>query len=183
MPVKCIWLRTEDLAERAAYANSHRANLFLSIHVNAGGGTGFESYTYLTTGVETKETQTVIHNAVMGYMQKFNMPDRGQKATNFQVLRETAMPAVLLECLFIDRQEDAKLLKSPVFLDGLANEVAYGVVQALGLQKVSVDDPKPDPCANCQRISDLIIENTKLHDENMRTKQLIKEVKILLNNI
>ncbi|MCL6561223.1 MAG: N-acetylmuramoyl-L-alanine amidase, partial [Firmicutes bacterium] len=35
-----------SLSERAAFANQAGADLFVSIHVNAGGGTGFESYVH-----------------------------------------------------------------------------------------------------------------------------------------
>jgi len=36
--------------------------------------------------------------------------DRGIKADNFYVLRETKMPAILCECGFMDNMEEAKLM-------------------------------------------------------------------------
>ncbi|WP_029761895.1 N-acetylmuramoyl-L-alanine amidase family protein, partial [Geobacillus thermodenitrificans] len=48
--VQVIYTRTDDrylsLEERAEIANKAGADFFLSVHINAGGGTGFESYVY-----------------------------------------------------------------------------------------------------------------------------------------
>nr|WP_315990580.1 N-acetylmuramoyl-L-alanine amidase [Desulforamulus aquiferis] len=35
-----------SLNSRAVFANNLRADLYVSIHINAGGGAGFESYIY-----------------------------------------------------------------------------------------------------------------------------------------
>jgi N-acetylmuramoyl-L-alanine amidase len=43
------------------------------------------------------------------------------------------MPAVLLECLFIDTSTDAEKLADESFLQGLANEMAYGLARVLNL--------------------------------------------------
>ena len=113
-----------------------KADYFCSIHINAGGGTGFESYVHPTVlGKPTDQLRAILHNQIMAYLKKKNIKDRGKKAANFAVLRSTAMPAVLLECLFIDTKADAEKLANESFLQGLANEIAYGLVRALGLVK------------------------------------------------
>ncbi len=139
-----------SLADRADRANKLNADLFVSLHVNAGGGTGFESYIYNRTSPLTAELQNIIHKEVVAYFSSVGVPDRGPKRAAFAVLRQTAMPAVLLENLFIDNKGDAQKLKEPVFLDGLAKAVSSGIVKAMGIQPPSVpatlppvSEPKP----------------------------------------
>ena len=125
-----------SLYERANIANRLKADYFCSIHINAGGGTGFESYVHSTAvGKHTDELRAILHDQIMAYLKKKKIKDRGKKAANFAVLRSTVMPAVLLECLFIDNKADAEKLANESFLQGLANEIAYGLVRALNLVK------------------------------------------------
>ena len=112
-----------ELSERVKYANCCYAELFLSIHVNAGGGTGFESYVYPEVGTRTRKLRDKIHDTIMEYLSLVNVADRGKKEKNFHVLRETKMSAILLECLFIDHAQDAEKLASELFRDQLANEI------------------------------------------------------------
>ncbi len=121
-----------ELSDRAKFANSLRADYFLSIHINAGGGTGFESYTY-GSDAATAAYRNVIHQKVAAVFIAAGLPDRGQKQANLAVLRETNMPAVLLELGFIDSARDAKLLKDASFLDKIAKAIADGICSAFGL--------------------------------------------------
>jgi N-acetylmuramoyl-L-alanine amidase len=123
-----------ELSERADFANNLGASYFVSLHHNAGGGTGFESFIYPgTSSAETGRRQDVLHGEVMKFLTGFGLRDRGQKEANFAVLRETAMPAILLENLFIDSVNDTNLLKDPTFLTGISNAIASGIVKALNL--------------------------------------------------
>src|SRR5699024_9385880 len=94
--VKVIMTRTTDrfltLTQRTNIANRNNADLFVSIHVNAGGGVGFESFIY-NGGVSnnTRKLQNDIHNAIMNQV---GGRDRGKKRANFAVVRQTKMPAV-----------------------------------------------------------------------------------------
>src|SRR5699024_1008638 len=66
---------------------------------------------------------------------QMKVTDRGKKKANFAVLRETNMPAILPENLFIDRKEDAAKLKDSKFLDKVAKGHAIGIAKTLGLKK------------------------------------------------
>src|SRR5699024_1839436 len=66
---------------------------------------------------------------------QMKLTDRGKKKANFAVLRETNMPAILPENLFIDRKEDAAKLKDSKFLDKVAKGHAIGIAKTLGLKK------------------------------------------------
>ena len=128
------------LSERAQMANACGANYFVSIHVNAGGGTGFESYVHSSRPSLTVAYQNVMHEAIMGALRPKGIVDRGKKAANFAVLRETKMPAILTENLFIDNSNDASLLKDPEFLGLVARAHVNGLERALGLKKKNWED-------------------------------------------
>lgn len=115
-------------------ANKMKADFYLSLHVNAGGGKGFESYVHpMSANKEADRVRGFIHYQVMQYLSGKGIADRGKKYANFAVLRLTNMPAVLLESLFIDNSTDAGYLKDPLFLWGLAVAIAKGMVMAFNL--------------------------------------------------
>jgi len=120
-----------DLSERARKANQWGADFFLSIHINAGGGTGWESFRYSSAPSQTVSYQNVIHPEVI---RATGVTDRGKKMANFAVLRETKMPALLTENLFIDRPQDAAKLKDSAFLEKVARGHVIGLEKALGLK-------------------------------------------------
>lgn len=136
--------RTLSLSERARLANKWGAGYYISLHINAGGGTGFESFAHHNANSAAITRQKKLHEVVMRYFAKYNFVDRGTKRANFAVLRETEMSAVLLENLFIDQAKDANALRNPVFRDGLAQSIAEGLVYALDLSKSEpVTPPQP----------------------------------------
>lgn len=127
--------RSVTLKERTNAANAWGANLLVSIHVNAGGGRGFESYMYngAFKGKEkTREIQKVLHEAILT---ETGFVNRGMKEQNFHMVRASQMPAVLTENGFIDRKEDAVLLKSAAFLNKIAKGHAVGIAEILRLPK------------------------------------------------
>lgn len=134
------------LEARANFANNLDADYFLSIHVNAGGGTGFESFIYNGAVSElTPGFRSTLHHNIMDYLRDYGVVNRGEKSANFAVLRETNMPAALIENLFIDTAKDAALLKDAEFLEGLAEAIKEGIVQSLSLQPTPAPSPTPTP--------------------------------------
>jgi N-acetylmuramoyl-L-alanine amidase len=137
--VKILMTRSSDatvsLDERTDFANKQKADFYLSIHQNSGGGEGFESYVYINVGAETKKIQSAIHARTASVMNKYGARNRGQKQANFHVLRETRMPAVLLEVLFIDNAGNLSLLNREDFQNEVSAAIATGVAAGLSLKQ------------------------------------------------
>lgn len=130
--------RTTDkyltLTERTNDANSWGADVFVSPHINAGGGVGYEDYIYNgSVSSKTKDLQSKIHNEVAPLFSA----DRGKKRANFAVIRQTKMPAVLTENGFIDNKSDADFLKKDSNLKKLGQAHAKGIAVFFGLAKGS----------------------------------------------
>src|SRR5690625_1767351 len=125
--------KTLSLAQRTNDANKWGADYFLSVHINAGGGTGYEDFIY-SGGVSSKTTsaRNTIHSEIT--RQISDVRNRGKKRANFYVIRETKMPAMLSENLFIDTKADADKLKDNAFIDKVAKGHAIGLAKAFNLK-------------------------------------------------
>lgn len=131
--------RTTDtfirLEERADMANKLQADYFVSIHSNAFNGVanGFESFIYNgNVSSLTRILQRDIHTYLINQM---GVTDRGIKQDNFNVLRNTNMPAILLEFLFIDHASDNKLLSNSTYRDWLGQITAEAIAEAFRLKR------------------------------------------------
>ena len=123
----------EDINETVRYANSVKADYFFSIHVNAAGGTGYESFVHPHASDRSVQLNKIIHEEVSKFMASKSLRDRGMKTANFGVLRYTNMPASLHEILFIDNPNDLILLKDFNFLNDVSRALAEGIGKALVL--------------------------------------------------
>ena len=94
-----------SLAKRAEICNAINPDLFLSIHINSGGGTGCEAYVYEKSGASLEFAQKCVAE-----MQKIGRVSRGVKSAPFYVLKNTNAPAVLFEAGFIDNTAEEKWL-------------------------------------------------------------------------
>lgn len=94
---------SQNLANIVAKCNSHRVDLDISIHLNAGGGTGTEVWYYSGSSVGASKASTV-SAAVASAL---GLRNRGAKAsTGLYVLKNTISPAILIECCFVDNMTD-----------------------------------------------------------------------------
>ncbi|PLT30707.1 N-acetylmuramoyl-L-alanine amidase [Peribacillus deserti] len=123
---------TVSLTERTNAGNLWGADFYLSIHINSGGGTGYEDYIYPGSGAPASTYQRVIHEEVMKVVA---FSDRGMKSANFHVLRETQMPALLTENGFIDHVHDAAKLENSPFIENIARGHVNGIARAFSLEK------------------------------------------------
>ena len=136
-----IIVRTDDttgktdvpLSSRVSKTNAQNPNLFVSIHHNAGGGTGVETY-YHTYGssADKKIAQIVQSNLV----KETGMRNRGVKQASFAVLTcKSSIPAILVEGGFYDNQTDFNYITSVNGQKAYARAVANSIIQYLGLTK------------------------------------------------
>jgi len=119
-----------DLAPRVNLANGINADLFVSIHANAISMSrpevnGVETY-YFSSGLELANT---IQRSILQAIPEMN--DRRVRRANFYVLRNTRMPAVLVETGFVTGADDARRLQDPAFRSRMAAAIARGILQYL----------------------------------------------------
>ena len=102
--IPCIFDKsTNNLKEAVDLANNEQADLFLSIHLNAGGGTGCEAFTY--KGAKHQEATKMLKN-----LENLGFKNRGVKdGTQFYVVKNTKMKAILIEIFFLDTKKDVEL--------------------------------------------------------------------------
>ena len=120
---------SDSLRARYLAANEWKADIFVSIHCNAGGGSGCEVYCYKSGG----QAETLAKNILSGMLWNTDLISRGVKTANYAVLKNTNMPAVLVETAFIDNENDAAFLG---FEDGqkqIAKGIAEGIMEYLGV--------------------------------------------------
>jgi N-acetylmuramoyl-L-alanine amidase len=119
--------RLVELEPRTQLANRLNATLFVSIHANAAyraGASGVETY-YYQSGYRLAQ---YIQNSIMANLQ---MENRGVKQARFYVLRNSAMPAVLVETGFVTNSYDASILANPAQQSRMAQAIAQGILQYL----------------------------------------------------
>ena len=119
-----------DLQTRADIANRAGSNLFVSIHANSislsrPDVNGIESYYASESGRRLAATLQASMLAATG------MRDRGVKQARFYVLRQTTMPAALVETGFVTGAQDAPRLADPAWRETMAQAIARGILQYL----------------------------------------------------
>lgn len=118
-----------ELKERVRISDAYGSNLFVSIHINAGGGTGEEELVSAMGGNAEKAA-----NKILPYLLSAGgWSNRGVKTQNVLVLEDTICPAVLTENGFIDSVSDTNKLKDPVFIHGLVVAHAKGICDYFGI--------------------------------------------------
>lgn len=117
---------SNDLKEAVDKANAAGANMFCSIHLNAGGGNGTETYVYRYGG----DAETYAKRVNDKVVASCGFTNRGVKEAGFYVLKNTSMPAILLEVCFVDSADDAKKLNT--------EKVAVAIVEGILNKSISV---------------------------------------------
>ncbi|EEG77071.1 N-acetylmuramoyl-L-alanine amidase [Dethiobacter alkaliphilus] len=137
-----ILTRTDDrrvsLSERVNIANRNNADYFISLHCNGAASSsanGYEDYIYTSPFQSTIGYRDILHRHVAAVWVNAGRANRGKKRANFYVLRETSMPAILLENGFLTNARDAELLKNPDFTEELLMAIVEGTVEALDIPR------------------------------------------------
>ncbi|PBI20118.1 N-acetylmuramoyl-L-alanine amidase [Clostridioides difficile] len=133
--------KTLSLGNRTALSNSLRPDLFTSIHYNASDttGNGVEVF-YKLKDKDGGTTKTVATNILNRILEKFNLKNRGAKTRTLStdptkdylyVLRNNDMPAVLVECAFLDNEKDMSLLNTSDKVKEMGTQIGKGIEDSL----------------------------------------------------
>src|SRR5213596_2576336 len=146
---------------RAQIANAARNSIFVSIHFNATdrnpNATGFEIFSFTPRGAPSTSDNAVapsslsmqagtlvdsqslalsacIYHSLLGHIPEF---DRGIKRARFAVLRQTKVPAVLIEGGFLTERGESRLIANKDWRTKLAGAIGVGIesYRALGVKK------------------------------------------------
>lgn len=117
------------------YYKHHENAIYLSIHANAGGGTGWEVFTSVGESASDKYANIFYKQAVEFYPEirkRTDMTDGDpDKESQFYVLRKTNCPAVLTENFFMDTYSpDCQILLSEEGRDKIA-EMHFAAIQEI----------------------------------------------------
>lgn len=131
-----VMLTREDdtfvsLSGRAAKANSWGADLFISVHCNSAGdesANGVEVYHHERASEAAQDAAELIYTKLVAIS---DLRTRGIKEADFAVLRETKMPAVLVELGFVSNPGDLAKLTDSAWQDDAAKAIADGIAEAL----------------------------------------------------
>jgi N-acetylmuramoyl-L-alanine amidase len=149
------------LEVRARIANAARDSIFVSIHFNATdrdpSATGFEIFSFTPRGAPSTSDNWVtsssasvqkgskvdaqsmalsacIYHSLLGHIPEF---DRGIKRARFAVLRQTEVPAVLVEGGFLTERGESRLISRKDWRGRLAQAISVGIenYRALAVKK------------------------------------------------
>lgn len=133
---KTIMTRSDDcfigLDERAQFANEKKPTLFVSVHYNSAPSKeahGIEVYFYRSEQDKkrTKESRLLAECVLDSVLDHTKAKSRGVKHGDFAVIRETKMPAILIEGGFLTNDQEMQRIKDPAYLKKLAWGIAQGI--------------------------------------------------------
>ena len=129
----------DSLNKRVEIANNAKANLFISIHQNSfdkPNAYGTEVYysTFNTSGLtqdqineKIEKSKEVAKKIVDNICNVIGTTNRGEKTADFQVIKDTNMPGVLVECGFISNPDEAKKISDPSNQQKIADAITSAV--------------------------------------------------------
>ncbi len=128
-----------SLKARTDKANAWGADFYLSIHhnagINGGKGGGIVAFAYTNPQKVSLDWQKALFDAAIKYTGL-----KGNRATplakaNLHEVRETKMPAVLMECGFMDSATDVPTILTEAYADKLAKAFAEVIIAKSGATK------------------------------------------------
>ncbi len=141
MGYRVIMTRSKDvfipLHRRVSIANKTKAVLFASIHYNSSPSTeahGIEIFYHNgSDSKRVKESKKLATSVLSELVSNTTAHSRGVKSGNFHVIRETSMPAILVEGGFMTNNEERTNLRDKRYLEKIAKGIALGIDKYLKL--------------------------------------------------
>jgi N-acetylmuramoyl-L-alanine amidase len=116
----------DELSARTMVANTRKADIFVSIHHNSSPSPdlcGTTTYYFRKTNLDLILAQAV-HEAML---KGGGLTNQGVRTANFYVVKNTLMPAVLLEIGFMSNPKEEQTLNNPVFQQKMAVAIVAGI--------------------------------------------------------
>ena len=118
----------DELRARTMVANNRKADLFISIHHNSSANsdlTGTTTYYYRKSDYDVLLAQCLQSAMVRGG----GLDNIGIRTANFFVVKNTWMPAALLEIGFMSNPREEQVLSAPAFQQKMAMAIVAGIDQ------------------------------------------------------
>lgn len=133
--IRVVLTRDKDifmkLEERVQIANGEKADLFISIHCNYyekdSSIYGLECY-YCKSGEEGKHYAEKIMETIE---ESKNIVSRNVKPADYYILKNTTVPAVLVEIGYLSNYNERNQLMSEEYQEKLAGELVKGIVKGM----------------------------------------------------
>lgn len=118
-----------SLGERCRRANSIYDNrkdaILISVHANAGGGTGWEAWTSVGK-TKSDDYAEILYETASEYFKEWKIrkdlsDGDSDKESQFYILKNTKCPAVLTENFFMDTEKDCRFIMSNIGRDSIAD--------------------------------------------------------------
>lgn len=134
----------DDLQRRCDLANGFGADVFLSIHNNAGGSasgteTYYNSWSDVTDTTISRRLATYVHEEVV---RSAGTTSRKVDDVGYYVIRWSNMPAALLEVAFLSNSTERAKLLSPDFRTKVAIGIANGIDRFLASEPFTPLEPR-----------------------------------------
>jgi len=118
--------KSADLTNRARMADTWGADYFISIHTNSSpnpAANGVEAYVYRLGG----RAEALGESILDAFVARLGSKNNGVRAANFAVLRQTDMPAVLVELGYLSNPTEALNLNSSAWRTAAAESIYNGI--------------------------------------------------------
>ncbi|MFJ3388285.1 N-acetylmuramoyl-L-alanine amidase [Lysinibacillus sp. NPDC086135] len=121
-----------SLQDRVDFTNANYGEIFVSIHVNSAANTaalGTETYYAVSTGDmfnEDIDLATFVNNQIVNNL---NMKNRGVKKEQYYVIRNTIIPAILVELGFLTNSEDRAKMTDDQYVELFAESIYKGILE------------------------------------------------------
>ena len=158
------------LNRRCELVNGWGTDVHIDYHLNAYGSGwndagGTETYIYTT---KPREAMALAETIQTNLVNLLGFRNRGVKAANFQMLRETKMTAILIEFAFMTNKNEALKMRTAEYQKKAAKAIVDGLVAQYGLKR------EPEITASTNRL--YRVQVGAFSDIN-KAKNLVEELK------
>lgn len=115
-----------SLPQRVAIGNRYKNAIFVSIHYNY---TWKEHVSGLETFYYSREAQQLAHHVQNSLVRRTRTVDRNAKFARYYVIRNSNLPAILVEGGFVSNIEDRERMKSGNYREAIARAIAEGILR------------------------------------------------------